>query len=494
MKTVSLQSIYRSQCRAIKAIFEEAPSPKKILIVPIDYAKQKHVALICDGNGDTLKKAFPVENSSEGLAFLLSEVQATARRRKIPRKHIIFGGEDEPAYVENFLRALRGKEFLAVRVNAWEASQLRKNALASTDQLDLIGIAKALLSRQAWEIDQSQENSLFRQLRDLARTRHDFVCQQTAVSNRVHALADRLCPGFLNSSKSGITPFTAVSLTLMKDRFSAPQLARRRHGSLADLFRRNKVHHPEESAAKLLDLAKGSLPPDPGMIACYQHSLRCSVELFECLKRNALDLEQQCALLLAQTPYAMLTSIPGIGFVLAAGVGGELGQPSKLGGTDSLCAYSGVVPRTHQTGGPDKAANQLSTSPRCNRFLKSWVVQSAQKLALYGPPDWRDRVARWQAAGQHAPFAGARRYLRLLRTLVRYEVPYLPPEARRTGAPPEVKAAAAEETFRVLVSKWRKIPGWQQIVFSEDRPLGRWRRVAMEMHRAHLPLPDDRNR
>jgi hypothetical protein len=40
----------------------------------------------------------------------------------------------------------------------------------------------------------------------------------------------------------------------------------------------------------------------------------------------------------------------------------------------------------------------------------------------------------------------------------------------------------------VLVKKWRVLPGWRETVFAGDRPLGFWRRVAMEAHGAHLPL------
>jgi transposase len=60
--------------------------------------------------------------------------------------------------------------------------------------------------------------------------------------------------------------------------------------------------------------------------------------LRECLTRNANALLQQAALLLATTPYALLTSIPGIGFTLASGIAGELGDPRRLSSVDSLCA------------------------------------------------------------------------------------------------------------------------------------------------------------
>ena len=43
--------------------------------------------------------------------------------------------------------------------------------------------------------------------------------------------------------------------------------------------------------------------------------------------------------LLAQTPYAMLTTIGGFGLTLASGWASELGNPLELGNTDSLCKW-----------------------------------------------------------------------------------------------------------------------------------------------------------
>ena len=90
----------------------------------------------------------------------------------------------------------------------------------------------------------------------------------------------------------------------------------------------------------------------------------------------------------------MLANIPGIGFVLAAGLAGELGDSKHLGKLDSLCVCAGIVPRTLQSGGPDSPAIQGHAFPRCNRILKDWTVQSAQKIHLYGPPELKDSITR----------------------------------------------------------------------------------------------------
>jgi transposase len=481
-------SIYRNQNVLIRAVFERAGDPRKVLCVALDYAKRKHVALICDGNGDVLKAAFPVENNPAGIAFLIKEVSATARRRKIPMNQIFLGGEDEAAYVANFTAALRDRGYLVVRVNAYEAKENRENLCASTDALDLLGIAKTLLVRRARLTgDTDCPNPAYHHLRELNRCRRGLVRQKTAASNRIHALIDQLFPCFLNDSRSGLTAFTGASLALMKERFSAPEVARRRPAALANLLRRHHVHHPDQTAAKIITLAREALPPSAQRVATLQRTLAATVDLYECLDRNASELRNEAALTLATTPYAMLTSIPGIGFVLAAGIAGELGEPKQLARVDSLCAYAGIVPHTFQSGGPDSSAVQGHASKRCNHILKDWVVQSAQKLYLYGPPELRDRITRWNANGQHGIFAAARRYLRLVRALVLNEIPYLGPEGRSRTADPDQLAASALHTWTVLQRKWRPISGGLDLIADEAHPIGFWRRVIKETHGIDLP-------
>jgi len=487
-------SIYRNQSVSLRAIFDEAKSLRHILCVALDFAKAKHVAMICDGKGDVLKAAFPVHNSTEGVAFLCEQIEASARRRKIPKKHIFIGGEDEASYVENFTTALCDRGYLVVRVNAREAKENRENTLASTDNLDLIGIAKTMLSRRARVARDPLESepAIYRELRGLCRSRRKLIRDETAASNRIHAQVDRLFPGFLDSSKSGLTAFGPASLHLMSERFSAPEIARRSPASLTKTLRSQHVHYPEETATKLITLARSALSPDPARIGAQQRSLSTSVELYRCLENAALDLKVEAAGLLASTPYVFLTSLPGIGFVLAAGVAGELGDPGKLSSLGGMCAYSGIVPATYQSGGPDSPARTGSTSGRCNHILKDWVVQSSQKLRQYGPPEWKERFVRWEAGDQHALFAGARRYLRVLRTLVRQQIPYETPDARLRNATREQRAASAEATWDVLLKKWRTIPGWQELAFSEGKPLEFWRELSNSVHGTNLTLPKER--
>lgn len=175
------KSVYHHQNSDIRHIFKSAKSCRDILCVPVDFAKAKHLALICDGNGDILKKPFPVHNSVEGAAFLSAQIRKTASRRRIPLENIFIGGEDLPSYVENFLYSLASGGFLTVRVNAKEARAARENAYASSDSLDLLGIAKVMLDRRSvtvvrpYDVPKSERKEVYKCICDLSRSRGRII-------------------------------------------------------------------------------------------------------------------------------------------------------------------------------------------------------------------------------------------------------------------------------------------------------------------------------
>jgi hypothetical protein len=237
------RSIYRQQCPQLAALFVAAARPDKLAVVAIDYAKREHRALILNGQGDILHSAFTVRNDAEGVVFLLDKVRVCLKHHAITPGHVCFAGEDEPAWVCNFLAALGATGSLVLRVNARDAKDLRASHTASTDDLDLLGIAKCLLSRKARLINaaamqEDESASRVRSLRDLMRQRRRLVHTQTAAQNQTHCLVDRLFPGFLDDLKTGINRFGAASLALMSERFSAQEISRRRPASIAAVLQR----------------------------------------------------------------------------------------------------------------------------------------------------------------------------------------------------------------------------------------------------------------
>jgi transposase len=237
---------------------------------------------------------------------------------------------------------------------------------------------------------------------------------------------NRLVPGFLDRTKSGISPFGQASLELMAERFSPEQLRRRSRKTLLQWLGQRGLEQPQAAADQLKALVQAALEPAPEQAAMLQQSLAQLIKLYRGTSTSIGLMDKEVAYWLARTPGAFLTSIDGIGVTLAAVWTAELGPVSQWRAVRCLCSYSGVAPRSKQTGGPDKAPVVGSRQRRCNTRLKNAVLQAVQKVRQYGPEDLRQSARRLEEQGSHVEFGLAKRLLRLGKYLVLNGTVYRP--------------------------------------------------------------------
>ncbi|MBU0463001.1 MAG: transposase [Proteobacteria bacterium] len=479
------QNIYRNQSQEILSLFESAGERNKAMCIPMDYAKKDHVVMFCNGNGDILRKPFSVKNSLEGKNYLVDQVKKSCQHRGIKLQHVFFGGEDCGSYADNFISALRSDSWVVAGVNACDAKKHRDNKQASTDILDLLGICKMLLSCKG--NCSPAQTGIYWNLRMLVRQRRKLVQMATGVKRRIHFLVDQIFPGFLDEKKSGIFPFSKGSLALMGNRFSVHQIRQRSRSTLSRLLARNLVHHADHCAEHLQKYTSQVLQPPAKYIATLQLALQQQVKLYICLQENIQQLEKEIAEHLAQTPGAFLTSIRGIGIVLAAGVCAEIGDPDKQKSLSQIVSYAGIVPRIKQTGGVQGKTQVKKVGKRCNRILKDYVVRSGYHIGINGPEELKLDHKRRGAQGQHADFGMSRRYLRMAMCLMRTSQTYLPKNLRDTRIPMEERAQYYVLTWSTLRDKWKK-KGALEFAFDKDRLLGQWRNVVQDLYGIELEL------
>ena len=479
------RNIYRNQSQEILSLFESAGDRNKVMCIPMDYAKKDHVVMFCSGNGDILRKPFSVKNSLEGKNYLVDQVKKSCRRRGINRQHVFFGGEDCGAYADNFISALRSDNWMVAGVNACDAKKHRDNKQASTDILDLLGVCKMLLSCKG--NCAPAQTGIYWNLRMLVRQRRKLVQMATGVKRRIHFIVDQIFPGFLDEKKSGILPFSRGSLALMDNRFSVHQIRRRNRSTLSKLLARNLAHHADHCAEQLQKYASQVLQPPAQHIATLQLSLGQQVKLFIFLQESIQQLEKEIAEHLAQTSGAFLTSIRGIGIVLAAGVCAEIGDPDRQKSLSQLVSYAGIIPRIKQTGGAQGKTQVKKVSKRCNRILKDYVVRSGYLIGIKGPEELKMDHKRRSAQGQHADFGMSRRYLRMAMFLMRTSQTYLPKNLRDTRTPMKERAQHYLLTWSTLHEKWKRT-GALEFAFDKDRPLGQWRNVVEVLYGIELEL------
>jgi transposase len=69
-----------------------------------------------------------------------------------------------------------------------------------------------------------------------------------------------------------------------------------------------------------------------------------------------------------------LQTLPGVGKILAPVLALEIDQIARFPTADKLCAYAGLVPTTHASGGKIAHGRML---PFCNRWLKWAFIEAA---------------------------------------------------------------------------------------------------------------------
>lgn len=494
-----MKSIYQNQNAELRQLFAQV-SPNRILAVAIDFALEQHVVLFCNGQGEQLLKPFPVHNNAAGFQFLKERILTTCRRLQIDPSHVVLAGEDDPPYALNFLWALN-HEWLVLRVNARIAKEHRENLKASTDLLDLLGIAKALLSRQAHRVFPPDlvASDAVRALKTLGRDRDAIVTDATRLKNRIHSHVKILFPGFLEGHKDNpIKPFGKPSLALMaKPDFCAPTYARKKAAPLARSLKNLRIRLSEEKAVKLIKRASEVLAPPPHRIQSEQLVLRSLLEAYQALEETANQLELQQARILATTSAAMLTTLPGAGIITVSALAGELGPSQELGSRAQMASYAGIVPQIEQSGGPDSPAQTKPTGHRCNHRLKNHLVRAAMNIGLlFGPPEVRQDYQALGDQGRHANFIHARRLLGQYKALTSSGSCWLPSSLRK-GVVDQGEAAKARYRHQMheylsylwpkLLSKWAlyKLEG----TFEDPQsPLGQWRDMIRNIYRISLPM------
>jgi transposase len=125
------------------------------------------------------------------------------------------------------------------------------------------------------------------------------------------------------------------------------------------------------------------------------------LELHELLERHIRALEERIETdNAAQTDALRLRTLPGVGKVLGPVIALEIDGIGRFQTADKLCAYSGLVPTTHSSGGKTSHGRML---PYCNRWLK-WAFIEAAWVAVgcsdYFGAFYRQHRARGKGANE----------------------------------------------------------------------------------------------
>lgn len=384
-----------------------------MLLLGIDIAKLNHVASLVDSTSrELIFSNFKFQNNFIGFSSLLEKIS------KFPVTEIIIGLESTGHYGENFINFFFQKGFKIAVINPLQTSHLRKANIrdSKNDRLDSINIAKTLLFNEHRYV--TQKNLTNFALKKLTRFRKNLIKQKTKFKIQLVSLLDIIFPELQYFFKSGI--HSNAVYTLLKKYPSTEKIAALREKTLFSILNKaSKGHYKEEHASQLKSLAKSSVGIKDTSVSMHIPQL---IKLIEMLDSQINSIEEEIKSSIDKE--SVVLSIPGINFVAAASILGEINDIDNFDLPSKLLAFSGLDPKVRQSGNFNASSCRMSKkgSPylRYALIITSWnLVRNSETFNKYYLSKRAQGKSHYSALGHTA-----HKLVRIIYTLLKKNILY----------------------------------------------------------------------
>lgn len=216
-------------------------------------------------------------------------------------------------------------------------------------------------------------------LKELCRNRAYLMDMASDLKRKAVAILDRVFPEYETLFDS---VFCKTSLAVLAKYPMPDKLSRAQLGKLTEVLQKSSNgRFGEWKAREIKELAHGSF----GVADCegvYSTLIQLFLEQIHTLLETCSSLERQINELLLQFD-TTLTTIPGVGTLLAATILSEIGDISRFSSADKLAAYIGVDPAVNQSG--EFVGSHVHMSKRGSPYLRR-AVWMASMIAVQRDP------------------------------------------------------------------------------------------------------------
>ena len=387
-----------------------------VISVGIDVSKDKHDCFILSSEGETLADGFTIPNTLDGFNFLLRKIQDCTT----PQDKIKVGLEATGHYSYNLLGFLLDNGLATYVLNPLRTNLYRKSLSlrkTKTDRVDARTIAAMLLSDVGLKpyTDTAYHNE---ELKSLTRYRFDKVKERAKLKSSISRL---ICILFPELEKLVSSLHTASVYTLLEEFPGAKQVAGAHLTRLRSLLETaSKGHYKRDMALEIRDAARNSIGSwMPAKSLELQHTIRLIREL----DTEIAEIEEQIRSIMDEL-HSPITTIPGLGFRMAAMILAEVGDFTRFDSPDKLLAYAGMSPSTYQSGQLKNCYPHMEK--RGSRYLR-YALFNATKYVCHWDPAFAAYLAKKRAEGKHYNIAlshATKKLVRLIFALEKSGTPY----------------------------------------------------------------------
>mgnify|MGYP000608978733 FL=1 len=387
-----------------------------VVSVGVDVSKDKHDCFILSSEGEVLADVFTIPNNLDGFRFLLRRIRdCTHAQDKIK-----VGLEATGHYSYNLLgffldNGLPTYVLNPLRTNLYRKSlSLRKT---KTDRVDARTIAAMLLSDAGLK---PYTNTAYHneELKSLTRYRFDKVKERAKLKTSISRL---VCILFPELEKLVPTLHMTSVYALLEEFPGVKQVAAAHLTRLESLLETaSKGHYKRDMALKIRDAARDSIGSRmPAKSLELQHTIRLIREL----NTEIAEIEAQIQSLMEEID-SPITTIPGVGFRMAAMILAEIGDLTRFDSPDKLLAYAGMSPSIYQSGQLKNCYPHMEK--RGSRYLRYALFNATRYVCLWDP-NFAVYLAKKRAEGKHYNVAlshAAKKLVRLIFAMEKSRQPY----------------------------------------------------------------------
>ena len=353
------------------------------LYVGIDVSSKTNVVYLMLPDGDK-HSSFSVANSQDGSAQLVKRILSALTSHSLDT--VMIGMEATSVYGDNLVYFLREDATLLPfnrKIFVLNPKQVNKfkeayNDLPKNDSVDSFVIADCLrfgrINKEVYIGDYR-----YKALQNLTRARYFAVCNLVKEKQRfMNVLFKKYST--MTQEKVFSDTFSTTALAVYDEFESAEALADMDLYELtAFIMERGKNRFPDpDLVAKAIQKASRSSYRLPKTVNdSVNQVLSISITSMKALESQIKEFDKAIAAQMELLP-DVLTSIPGIGPVYAAGIMAEIGDINRFENHAQLAKYAGLAWTQYQSGSFEAQTTRLIRSG--NRFLKYYLCEAAFSL------------------------------------------------------------------------------------------------------------------
>jgi len=350
------------------------------LFVGIDVGSRINAVYIMLPDGSK-HSSFTVQNNLGGAQSLSKRVVAALKDFNIST--VILGMEATSVYGDNLACFLREDGALGrfeKRIHVLNPKQVKKFKdaypdLPKNDAIDAFVIADNLRFGRITAAIYSDDYR-YKALQTLTRTRFSVVQNLTREKQRFMNYLFMKCSG-LAQEKVFSNTYGSTALALIEEFETPDDIANMDVDQLVEFLvekGKNRFPNPSEVAKAVQAAARGSYRLPKTVNDSVNQVLSISISSMRAMQEQIKALDKEIERQFENIPNT-LTSIPGIGKVLSAGIIAEIGDINRFPNHAAVAKYAGLAWTQHQSGTFEAQNTRQIKSG--NRFLKYYLCEAA---------------------------------------------------------------------------------------------------------------------